>query len=138
VELDASAPSASAVAGSAKVASQVQYGPCFVTQQGSAQRFIQTLSFKPGMRDEWVQELLGGGEVTSSSSSSPSSAPNPHLFVDEAGVKFEVGTGRNGQEVPSLNQMKNGKWIGYALRALIMRFWDLAKVCLVAIIDEWS
>ena len=39
------------------------------------------------------------------------------------GVKLEI----IGKE-EKIGEMQSGKWVAYALRALVMRFWDLAKV----------
>jgi len=76
------------------------------------------------MREEFVNALLGD------------EAPRPHaittsaprVFTDESGVRFEVDSGKLSGDALPIGQMRNGKWVAYAARALVIRFWDLAKV----------
>jgi len=49
------------------------------------------------------------------------------VFSDETGVRFEVESAK-GAEPLAISQMRHGKWVAYAARALVVRFWDLAKV----------
>ena len=42
------------------------------------------------------------------------------------GVKYVIDTGKR-QE--SIGEMKSTKWVAYALSALVLRFWELTKVC---------
>ncbi|KAF8899776.1 hydroxymethylglutaryl-coenzyme A reductase-domain-containing protein [Gymnopilus junonius] len=86
--------------------SAVADGPCFTLQQAGPRSFIQTLAFKPGTREEFVNALV---------------------FTDESGVKFEVDSGKLSNDMLPIGQMKNGFWVAYAARALVIRFWDLAK-----------
>ena len=44
--------------------------------------------------------------------------------VDENGVHFEVDAPHTG----TIQEMRDSRWIGYAARTLVVRFWDLAKV----------
>lgn len=44
--------------------------------------------------------------------------------ADSFGVQYRV---RNRSD-ETIGEMKSGKWIAYAARALISRFWELAKV----------
>ncbi|KAF9564493.1 hypothetical protein CPC08DRAFT_748352 [Agrocybe pediades] len=110
-------------------------GPCFSLQQSGARTFVQTLAFQPGARDEWVSALVGD-ELANSVGVPPASSEhgNGHsalAAVDENGIRFEVDAARlsggaHGEHLP-LGQMRNGKWVAYAVRALVVRFWDLAK-----------
>lgn len=94
-------------------------GECFTTTHAGHRTFAQTLSFKPGFLKEFVESLLA------SSSSSGLEEEGSAGFVDDQGIRFEVEKTRL-ENIP-LHQMRNGKWVGYALRALVVRFWDLAK-----------
>jgi hydroxymethylglutaryl-CoA reductase (NADPH) len=47
--------------------------------------------------------------------------------TDENGIRFEVDSGRPPSDALPIGQMRNAKWIAYAARALVIRFWDLAK-----------
>lgn len=69
------------------------------------------LAFLPGTRDEWINSLKSIGE-----------------FTDEKGVKFEVEHPAPGIDNVDIGQMRNGKWVAYAIRTLVLRFWALAKV----------
>lgn len=82
--------------------------PCFTVQTSSSRSLIQTLTFVPGAREEFTTTLT----------------KHVKFLPDEAGVRFEV----EGREIETIGQMKSGKWIAYAARALVVRFWDLAKV----------
>ena len=98
---------------------------CFTLAHPHTRTFAQTLTFRPGGRDEWVDALLGEDH------SHPSSVHHSVSFTGEDGIRFEVGrhlTGENGHIPLPLAQMRNGKWVAYAVRALVVRFWDLAKV----------
>lgn len=119
-------------------AAEYGYGPCFTFQQAGSRSFVQTLSFKSGLRDEFVNALLG--EDTPSASgpvqqqnhhgiSTTASSATPRVFTDESGIRFEVDAGRLAPDSLPIGQMRNGKWVAYAARALVIRFWDLAKVC---------
>ena len=87
--------------------------PCFTVQQGSHKSFTQTLAFKHGMRDDWVSALM---------------REHNHYSPDESGISFEVDTGKPPPDALAIGQMRNAKWVAYAARALVIRFWDLAKV----------
>ncbi|KAF8589091.1 hypothetical protein K439DRAFT_1528032 [Ramaria rubella] len=77
-------------------------GRCFTSEQpGSI-----TLAFKPGTRDSWSSALTEAA-----------------LPVDSKSIRFEV----EATQTESIGEMRSGKWVAYAARALIMRFWDLAK-----------
>ncbi|KAI0747021.1 3-hydroxy-3-methylglutaryl-coenzyme A reductase [Daedaleopsis nitida] len=79
---------------------------CFtsVSEPGAASTL--TLSFKPGMREDWLGALKR--EQT--------------IVVD--GVKYDVDAGKRHE---SIGEMKSGKWVAYALSALVLRFWELTK-----------
>jgi hydroxymethylglutaryl-CoA reductase (NADPH) len=80
---------------------------CFVVSTSdSPTSEVLTLSFVPGGRDDFVSALEKQATFASEESGS---------------VKFVV-------ESSESNVMKNGKWVTYAGRALVLRFWDLAKV----------
>jgi hydroxymethylglutaryl-CoA reductase (NADPH) len=85
---------------------------CFMLQQASHKSFAQTLAFKHGMREDWINALMGP----------------PIVFTDENGVRFEVDSGRPSSDALTIGQMRDAKWVAYAARALVIRFWDLAKV----------
>jgi len=46
--------------------------------------------------------------------------------ADTFGVQYRMQS----RSDETIGEMKSGKWIAYAARALIMRFWELAKVSL--------
>ncbi|KAI0634834.1 3-hydroxy-3-methylglutaryl-coenzyme A reductase [Trametes polyzona] len=79
---------------------------CFTSVSEPGTSTSLTLSFQPGTREDWVAALRR--EKT--------------LYVD--GVKYEVDVGKR-QE--SIGEMKSSKWVAYALSALVLRFWELAK-----------
>jgi hydroxymethylglutaryl-CoA reductase (NADPH) len=108
---------------------------CFEAQQPSSKSFVQTLAFKPGMRDEWVGAILHDEAPHAAHAyyynhhhnTLSAQDKSPRTFVDENGVRFEVDLAKMGGDNVPLNQMRNGKWVAYAARALVIRFWDLAK-----------
>lgn len=87
---------------------------CFDAQQIGSKTFVQTLAFKPGMREEWMSALIHHDKAA-------------RTFVDETGVRFEIDLPKMGGESTPLGQMRNGRWVAYAARSLVIRFWDLAK-----------
>ncbi|PPR02206.1 hypothetical protein CVT26_012098 [Gymnopilus dilepis] len=115
--------------------------PCFTLQQAEPRSFVQTLAFKPGTRDEFVNALLGEDTVKHSHVHSHGhghvhgshhhthhgSHSAPKVFTDENGIRFEVDSGKHSGDMLPIGQMKNGFWVAYAARALVIRFWDLAK-----------
>ncbi|TFK20528.1 hypothetical protein FA15DRAFT_659042 [Coprinopsis marcescibilis] len=96
--------------------------PCFLhTHESSSQNYYssselhaqtqtQTLAFVAGARKGWVSALKQTGQ-----------------FVDGTGVKFTVEQSTKSLNGVDIAQMNNGKWIAYAIRALVSRFWHLAK-----------
>jgi len=46
------------------------------------------------------------------------------IFVDQLGVKYQV----EAHDTETIGEMKGGKWMAYAARALIVRFWEFTKV----------
>lgn len=82
--------------------------PCFTPQSTSPKSFTQTLSFIPGTREDFISALTR----------------HARIGPDENGVRFNI----EAKQIEQLVQMKSGRWIGYAARALVMRFWELAKV----------
>ena len=84
--------------------------PCFTDITSSTTRSsILTLSFVPGSGDDFINAVKQQAR-----------------FVDDHfGVKYHV----EGRQVETIGEMKSGKWVAYAARALVIRFWDLAKVC---------
>lgn len=84
------------------------------------------------MREEFVNALLGEeaphthGHHHGSLHAITTTAPR--VFTDESGVRFEVDSGKYSGDALPIGQMRNGKWVAYAARALVIRFWDLAKV----------
>jgi hydroxymethylglutaryl-CoA reductase (NADPH) len=67
------------------------------------------LSFVPGSSDDFVNAIK----------------QRAHFSDAEFGVKYHV----EARQVETIGEMKSGKWVAYAARALVVRFWDLAKVC---------
>ncbi|CAA7268335.1 unnamed protein product [Cyclocybe aegerita] len=107
---------------------------CFTTHTTTPRALVHTLSFRAGgARDEWVGALLGEHRADSAGAAVLS---GPAVFVDtDSGIRFEVdkaksgaglGVGGEGAQV-SIGQMRNGRWVAYAMKALVLRFWDLAK-----------
>jgi hydroxymethylglutaryl-CoA reductase (NADPH) len=79
-------------------------GECFTSEHPDS----LTLAFKPGVREAW------------------SSALNDAVLpVDSSMVRFQVEP----TQTESIGEMRSGKWVAYAARALIIRFWDLTMVC---------
>jgi hydroxymethylglutaryl-CoA reductase (NADPH) len=68
-----------------------------------------TLSFAAGGREDFVSALSKQGS----------------LISEEFGpIKYVI----ENPEQEAVVAMKSGKWVAYAARALIVRFWDLTKV----------
>ncbi|KAK7684973.1 hypothetical protein QCA50_011808 [Cerrena zonata] len=65
-----------------------------------------TLSFAPSARDDWTSALKQAGKF------------------QVGDYQFEVQSIK--REEP-ISEMKSGKWVAYALRALVLRFWELTK-----------
>lgn len=83
--------------------------PCFTDVASLNPRSsILTLSFTPDATDEFVATLKKQGEFAG----------------DKFGVHFQIEERQN----ETIGDMKSGKWIAYAARALVMRFWELGKV----------
>jgi len=73
----------------------------------TAHSSILTLSFAPGSSEAFINGVKGHA-----------------LFASDAfGVKYHV----EGHQVETIGEMRSGKWVAYAARALVIRFWDLAK-----------
>ncbi|KAF8501845.1 hydroxymethylglutaryl-coenzyme A reductase-domain-containing protein [Gautieria morchelliformis] len=77
-------------------------GECFTSEQPES----LTLAFKPGAREEWSSALH--------------QAPLPG---NSSIARFQVEP----TQTESIGEMRSGKWVAYAARALIVRFWDLTK-----------
>lgn len=86
-------------------------GHCFseVSNQASGSQTV-TLSFVTGAQEEFVNAL----------------AAKASYPADSFGVQYRVRS----RSDETIGEMKSGKWIAYAIRALISRFWELAKVSL--------
>lgn len=84
-------------------------GPCFTHQHTTLRTFTHTLAFVPGARDSYVAALLH------------STAP-----PDAAGTSFSILPNGPPPSEPIIGQMKSSKWIAYAARALVLRFYTLA------------
>lgn len=84
------------------------------------------------MREEFVNALLGEEAPHAHShlhgSLHTMTTTAPRVFTDDSGVRFEVDSGKASGDALPIGQMRNGKWVAYAARALVIRFWDLAKV----------
>ncbi|KAL0958141.1 hypothetical protein HGRIS_000308 [Hohenbuehelia grisea] len=121
----------------AEALAQVPQQPCFDAPPHLAlneRAYTQMLAFAPGTRDEFVRALLGLEARDSHQHHHHQQNENqqhtPVSFEpDEAGVRFDV----EGLPADALGagigsgHMRTGKWAAYAARALVMRFWDLAK-----------
>jgi len=84
-------------------------GPCFTDVTSlTPHSSILTLSFVPGSSDDFIGALK----------------QHAHFSDAEFGVEYQV----EGRQVETIGEMKSGKWVAYAARALVVRFWDLAKV----------
>ncbi|EEB97004.1 hypothetical protein MPER_03765, partial [Moniliophthora perniciosa FA553] len=81
--------------------------PCFTDEVVNGRSIHQTLAFVPGLKDEFTPAL---NRVLKAS-------------VGDDGVQFEVET----KQSETISEMKNSKWVAYAARALVVRFWDLTK-----------
>lgn len=82
-------------------------GKCFTLATAPTTRPpILTLAFGAGMRDGFVNALKRKGKFS------------------DAGVTMEVESRRP----QTFAEMKSGMWVAYAARAVVLRFWDLAKV----------
>jgi len=74
-----------------------------------------TLSFVVGGREDFVNALAKQGSFIS----------------EEFGpIKYVI----ENPEQEAIAAMKSGKWVAYAARALIVRFWDLTKVSMAQFI----
>lgn len=65
-----------------------------------------TLSFTPGAREDWVGALKRMTSFTVN------------------GTRYEV---QSLKRIETIGEMQSSKWVAYALYALVMRFWELAK-----------
>lgn len=70
------------------------------------------LSFAAGGREDFVSALAKQGTFISE---------------DFGPVKYVV----ENPEQEAISAMKSGKWVAYAARTLVVRFWDLTKVSMV-------
>ena len=87
------------------------YSPdCFSHQLASPRTFTHTLAFTPGARDDFVSALLH-------------SSPPP----DASGTSFAILPNGPAPPEPIIGQMKSSKWMAYAARALVLRFYTLAQ-----------
>ncbi|KAF8345352.1 hydroxymethylglutaryl-CoA reductase [Amanita rubescens] len=82
---------------------------CFLHSQAGERTIVKTLAFNPGSRAEFAAAL----------------EDNAKIFCDNAGTKFEVVSG--GADTIPIREMKSSKWMAHAAKALVIRFWDLAK-----------
>ncbi|KAG1759153.1 hydroxymethylglutaryl-coenzyme A reductase-domain-containing protein [Suillus occidentalis] len=81
---------------------------CFTTAslQTSRSKMV-TLSFAPGASDAFIDALNH----------------QPGFPADEFGVRYNIET----HVTETIGEMKGGKWMAYAARALIVRFWELTR-----------
>ncbi|KAH8101970.1 3-hydroxy-3-methylglutaryl-coenzyme A reductase [Cristinia sonorae] len=81
---------------------------CFVsTASRTAHSAILSLAFKAGSREDWTSALK-----------------HETVLPSDDGVRYEVYKIR---PEASIGDMQSSKWVAYALRASVMRFWELAK-----------
>ena len=83
---------------------------CFTsTFSGKSESESLILSFVAGGREDFVNALAKQGTLVSE---------------DFGPVKYVV----ENPEQEAITAMKSGKWVAYAARTLVVRFWDLTKV----------
>ncbi|KAI0064909.1 hypothetical protein BV25DRAFT_1799483 [Artomyces pyxidatus] len=83
--------------------------PCFTsTVSDSPKSEILTLSFVPGGREDFMSAIKKQSTFASE---------------DFGNIKYVV----ENREAETIGEMKSGKWVAYAARALVVRFWDLTK-----------
>ncbi|KAG7091853.1 hypothetical protein E1B28_008255 [Marasmius oreades] len=80
---------------------------CFTNELVTPRSIHETLSFLPGQSQDLTTALVHGLKG----------------YVDENGVRFEVET----KQVETIGEMKDSRWVAYAARTLVVRFWDLTK-----------
>lgn len=82
--------------------------PCFATSSShSSKSQVLTLSFRSGTRQGFVDALNERA-----------------VFSEDAyGVRYHIES----QPTESIAEMRSGKWIAYAAKSLVVRFWELAK-----------
>ncbi|KAG9311752.1 hydroxymethylglutaryl-coenzyme A reductase-domain-containing protein [Chiua virens] len=85
-----------------------------VTASVSRKKFTQdsgsqtvSLSFVPGAQEQFVNTFVA----------------KPVYPVDSFGVQYHIQS----RSDETIGEMKSGKWIAYAARAFVMRFWELGK-----------
>ncbi|KAF9028794.1 hypothetical protein BDZ89DRAFT_1160169 [Hymenopellis radicata] len=88
--------------------SATDHPPCFSSVTASPRSLTQTFAFTPGSREDFVTAFSRFFKSTP---------------VDDSDVRFEL----EAREQETIGDMKSSKWVAYALRAFVMRFWDLAK-----------
>jgi hydroxymethylglutaryl-CoA reductase (NADPH) len=81
---------------------------CFTDELLNVRSIHQILAFTPGVKEDFM---------TAFSRLIRSATPE--------NVAFEV----EAKQAESIGDMKSTKWVAYAATALVVRFWDLAKVC---------
>ena len=82
---------------------------CFVsTVPDSPTSEVLTLSFIPGGREEFLSAFKKQA---------------PFASEELGSVKYVI----EDQEAQTIGDMKSGKWVAYAARAMVVRFWDLLK-----------
>ncbi|KAH9948008.1 3-hydroxy-3-methylglutaryl-coenzyme A reductase [Amylocystis lapponica] len=80
--------------------------PCFTSTSVSSTSLTVTFSFTSGEREDWVAGL------------------QRDKFITVDGVKYTL---EGAKREETIGEMKSSKWVAYALRATIFRFWELAK-----------
>ncbi|TCD61858.1 3-hydroxy-3-methylglutaryl-coenzyme A (HMG-CoA) reductase isozyme [Steccherinum ochraceum] len=88
--------------------STINASTCFSsTSSRTPHSSVLSLAFKAGYRDDWTSALKREAELPS-----------------DDGIHYEVYKQR---AETTIGEMESSKWIAYALRASVMRFWELAK-----------
>lgn len=86
-------------------------GQCFTSTSAVTPRStLFSMSFRADTRDEFVRSIMHKTTFG--------------VAEDLGGVRYYVES----REIESIGDMKSAKWVAYAARALVMRFWDLLKV----------
>lgn len=82
---------------------------CFIHQSTSPHTFTLSLAFSPGAREDYVSALLRYVSIP-----------------DSSGTSFAILPNGPASPEPIIGQMKSSKWMAYAARALVLRFYTLA------------
>ncbi|KAL0069673.1 3-hydroxy-3-methylglutaryl-coenzyme A (HMG-CoA) reductase isozyme [Marasmius tenuissimus] len=89
-----------------ELGASTQAAACFTDEFATPRSIYHTYAALPGQNTEFAATLHHGLS-----------------HIDENGVRFEV----EATQAETIQEMRDSRWIGYAARTLVVRFWDLAK-----------